>query len=140
MNISKELKQRLAAANYSNTKTRQKLFAILQRCEPLTLPQLAHQAKGSLDRASVYRTIELFEELGVVHRIWQGFKSRIELSDEFAPHHHHITCLNCKKTINLESSSLERLVENLSKKYGVKAVNHEVEITGYCQTCQRKSY
>lgn len=120
------------------TKPRQVVFAALQNQEPLTMHELVERC-SSIDRASVYRTIALFEELGIVQRLQVGWKYRIELSDQFTAHHHHATCLRCGKSLNLaENSQLEALLHTLANSRHFTLMKHQIELQGYCAECQSK--
>lgn len=129
--------QTLKAANFSLTKARAAVFTRLQNSGPLSVGDLSRQLKTSFDRATVYRSIDLFEKLGIVNKIWHGFKHQIELSEIFTPHHHHAVCQNCAKTIDISSSELESILANLGKKHRFLTVNHSVELLGYCDNCQK---
>ena len=74
---------------------------------------LIKRTKG-VDRASVYRAVRLFEQLGIVQRLNTGWKYKIELTDKFAEHHHHLTCLQCGKTIAMGESELEEMISKLA--------------------------
>lgn len=130
-----KLKSTLKEAGHSATKRRTMVFLCLQEHGPLSVGALARQLAGELDRATVYRSIELFEKLGIVNRIWHGFKHQVELSEIFTPHHHHALCQNCGRTIDISSSDVESALASLSKKHNFLALSHSVELVGYCDKC-----
>jgi len=119
----------------SVTKQRLLIFELLENSEPLTMYELYDLAKEQLDRASLYRIIAAFEKLGIVQRLNIGWKYKIELSDKFAEHHHHLTCLGCNKVIPINEDELETFLKGLSANYKFKPVDHQVEIQGYCENC-----
>lgn len=129
------LKQR----GYSHTKSRVAVFDTFSQPGqgPLTMHELVDRTSG-VDRASIYRTVALFERLGIVQRIHIGWKYKLELSDIFANHHHHLTCLDCKKMIELSEGELELIIKRLSQNMRFTPVSHQLEIQGYCETCQKK--
>lgn len=95
---------------------------------------------SSIDRTSIYRAIELFGRLGIIHKIQIGWKYKIELSDIFVEHHHHITCLGCGKIIAIhEDTQIESLINEISKKQGFSQPTHQLEVQGYCAGCTNKS-
>ena len=123
---------------YSITSQRLSVFDALQQIDdPITITQLADKLTD-MDRVSVYRTVELFEKVGIVHRLWTGFKSKIELSENFSPHHHHFTCLECDETIGLNSEVLEKDLKDFECEYGFELTQHSVELSGYCTKCKYK--
>ncbi len=125
----------LKSNGYSVTKPRQSLFDLLAGKEPMSMHDLCAAAAKDMDRASVYRTIEVFEKIGVVRRINIGWKYKIELSDAFAEHHHHLTCLNCKKVIPINENALENFIDNLASDQNFKPTEHQIEIQGFCSDC-----
>lgn len=102
------------------------------------MQQLVHRCKSSIDRASVYRTITLFERLGVVQRLQIGWKYKLELSNAFQNHHHHMTCLQCGSVTPLpEDSILEAQLTRLAQQHNFDANDHQLEIRGRCSNCRQ---
>jgi Fur family ferric uptake transcriptional regulator len=132
-----KLRDILQRKGYSMTAVRRQVFELLDGHESQTMQVLISRAKGQIDRASVYRTVDLFERLGIVHRINIGWKYKIELTDLFLYHHHHFHCQKCGVTIVLpENSTLENNIRILAKTIGAKPTGHQLEIQGICQNCQ----
>ena len=127
----------LKQAGYSVTTARKQVFAALLGKEPLSMHELVGLA-AAIDRASVYRAVELFEQLGIVQRIHTGWKYKIELTDKFSAHHHHLSCLGCGRTTAMNERQLETLIETLSAQHGFTPSAHQIEIQGYCPTCTAK--
>lgn len=130
----------LKTGGYSLTTQRQTIFELLLSQEPLSMRELCGRAAGSMDRASVYRTISLFERLGIVRRINIGWKYRLELSDTFSEHHHHMTCLKCKRIIPINAQALEKFIDTLASSEQFTPTEHQIEIQGYCAVCATASY
>lgn len=119
------------------TKQRLLVFGVLENGDSLTMYELYELLKGRLDRASLYRIITTFENLGMVTRINIGWKYKIELSDKFTEHHHHLTCITCGTTIQISEDELESFIESLSRNHKFKPAEHQIEIQGYCDTCTK---
>ena len=98
--------------------------------------QLVQRATGKMDRASVYRTISLFERLGILDRLNIGWKYKLELSDKFAQHHHHLTCLNCHKITPINAAKLEAIIAAIGAEQHFTPTEHQIEIQGYCVGCK----
>ncbi len=121
------------------TKARDTTFKLLISPEPQTLGQIQAKAGSTVDRVSVYRNIELFEKLGIVHRIYVGWKYKLELSDQFIAHHHHLSCLGCGKVVDIEDEMhIDVFVKKVSEKFGFMPRRHQFEIDGYCTMCLKK--
>jgi Fur family ferric uptake transcriptional regulator len=131
------LKAILKKNKSSLTRPRKIIFDLLLDQEPQTMQVLAKRAADRVDRATVYRTTELFEKLGIIHRLNIGWKYKVELSDIFADHHHHFYCTNCSSTTPLPSNAmLEIMIETIVSKEGLAPKGHQLEIYGLCENCQ----
>lgn len=122
----------------SITRERKQLFTILDEAHsPLTIQELVKKAeKHAINRSTVYRTIDLFESLNIIHRVYTGWKFKIELSDTFSSHHHHITCTNCGKVISIEDpKGLEASLQDIEKRYQFRILQHTIELRGLCDEC-----
>jgi len=132
-----QFKTVLKSSACSLTKTRRLVFAALQDKEPQTMHEIVAACRGQADRASVYRTISLFEKLGIVQRLQIGWKYKLELSDRFRHHHHHLTCLNCGSVIPFdESLALESGLRRLADAKKFEMQSHQLEIQGLCHNCR----
>lgn len=124
----------------SLTRTRETVFKILIGPEPQSMNMIVSKVKGRVDRVSVYRSIELFEKIGLAHRITTGWKYKIELSDQFNSHHHHLSCLGCSKTIDIEDEQhIDQFIKTVTDKHGFQVRRHQFEIDGYCNDCLVKA-
>jgi Fur family ferric uptake transcriptional regulator len=86
-------------------------------------------------RASIYRTLELLAEHGLVERIEVGDgQARFERSGEH--HHHHLVCDRCGKLVAFDDPGLERAIDRLSDRLGVRVSGHDVLLRGACERCQ----
>ncbi len=131
-----QFKKTLKARSQSLTRTRLAVFKALQDKEPQTMREVVAACSGEVDRASVYRTIALFERLGIVQRLQIGWKYKLELSDAFHHHHHHLTCMKCGRTIPLpEDRQLEARLHTLSRSQDFIMKGHQLEIQGLCANC-----
>jgi Fur family transcriptional regulator, ferric uptake regulator len=136
-----QFKMTLKQHGQSLTSSRQLVFAALQDKEPQTMHEIVASCHDQVDRASVYRTIALFERLGIVQRLQIGWKYKLELSDAFHHHHHHLTCLRCGQIIPLpEDQQLEHRMRQLAAEAHFQTQDHQMEIRGLCQDCQEHNW
>ena len=130
----------LGENGYRMTDARVATFKLLMGSEPQSINQLLKKAAGKIDRVSLYRNIDVFEKLGIAHRVYVGWKYKIELSDDFIAHHHHLSCLNCGKVIDIEDEEhIDDFIEEVAKKFGFRPRRHQFEVDGYCKQCQEKN-
>lgn len=134
--IEKRLSETLRSNGVRYTDARKSVFTVLQAAgEPLSLQEIAARAVDA-DRASVYRTLALFEKLQIVDVLLVGWKRRFELAAPYKNHHHHIHCEHCDKVISIESPSLERLIKTISEQKGYHLHRHTLELSGCCDDCK----
>jgi Fur family ferric uptake transcriptional regulator len=132
-----QFEQALQANKQSVTQPRRIVFEALQHKEPLTMHELMLACGDNIDRASLYRIVALFERLGIVQRLQIGWKYRLELSNSFQEHHHHLTCTVCATIIPLhEDSALEQRLSDIATQQNFTAHDHQLEIRGICARCQ----
>lgn len=135
MDYKKMLREGLKANGFKCTPARMLVFLKLIESEALTDSMLANSLAKSVDRSTVYRTIELFSKLGLITRIWNGWKSTIELSGMFIEHHHHLSCVKCGKVERLESKPLEKVLTQIEKDSDFSNLSHILEFRGLCKEC-----
>jgi Fur family transcriptional regulator, ferric uptake regulator len=126
----------LKDGRHSKTPARMKVFEALWH-GPQTAADLIAQLGEQIDRATIYRTLALFEALGVVNRFWQSDREHYELSEIFVPHHHHATCVNCGNITDLTIPSIESELLKQARSAGFLPVDHMIELTGYCANCNK---
>jgi Fur family ferric uptake transcriptional regulator len=86
-------------------------------------------------RASIYRTLELLAEHGLVERVGVGDgQARFERTGEH--HHHHLVCERCGRLVAFDDPGLERAIDGLSDRLGVRVSSHDVLLRGACERCQ----
>jgi Fur family ferric uptake transcriptional regulator len=91
----------------------------------------------SISLATVYRSLHLFKELGLVEerRLGKvGCCYEIKRSAE----HQHLLCKGCGRIIEFESPPIEKLVAEVQRTYGFDVTKAELYLEGYCQVCQGK--
>ncbi len=79
--------------------------------------------------ATVYRTVKLFEEAGILERLdFRDGRARYEpIGDE---HHDHLIDLNTGEIIEFTSQEIEELQERIARELGYKLVDHRLELYG----------
>ena len=92
-----------------------------------------HKKVNKIDKkisiATVYRTVKLFEEFGIVEKHdFKGGKARYEESPE--EHHDHLIDINSGEIIEFVDKEIEILQDKVAKKLGYKLVDHKLELYG----------
>ena len=79
--------------------------------------------------ATVYRTVKLFEESGIVEKHdFKGGKARYEKSPD--EHHDHLIDINSGEIVEFVDKEIEKLQVEVAKKLGYKLVDHKLELYG----------
>ena len=92
-----------------------------------------HKRVNELDKnisiATVYRTVKLFEEAGIVTKHdFKGGKARYEELNE--SHHDHLIDIKTGKIIEFVDDEIEKLQKKVAEKYGYELVDHKLELYG----------
>jgi Fur family ferric uptake transcriptional regulator len=97
----------------------------------------ALRAQGRVPgRASIYRVLELLVEHGLVERVELGDgQSRFERAHPSGAHHHHLVCEQCGRLVAFDDPGLERAIDRLSERLGVRVESHDVLLRGACGRC-----
>lgn len=99
---------------------------------------ITREEQPEMGLATVYRTLDLFVELGIVDKLEFGEKSaRYELNYNREGHyHHHLICLECGKIIEFNEDLLEDLEQRISQESGFIITDHALRFYGYCAQCR----
>ncbi|OFI05424.1 ferric uptake regulation protein [Clostridium acetireducens DSM 10703] len=145
MDEIERLRNSLKEKGYKLTPQRRAIVDIIIRNEGkhLTTEELYDLVKKEcpeIGLATVYRTLQLLEEIGVVCKLdLHDGCSRYELIHEEENHqHHHLICSNCEKVIEVREDLLENLEKDIEEKYNFKISNHSVKFYGICSECLSK--
>ncbi|MFZ5906515.1 MAG: Fur family transcriptional regulator [Nitrospirota bacterium] len=106
--------------------------------EPETLYLEIRKAGVKASRASVYRTINLLCECGLIERVRKTEHGTVYERSFGHEHHDHMLCIGCGSAIEFYSDKLEQLQENLCRQQGFQGTSHTLEIRGYCRKCREK--
>ena len=95
------------------------------------------RVKGKhVSRASVYRTLPLLIESGLLRESLRS-ESRVRYEYLFGhDHHDHLICIKCGNVIEFRDERIERFQEAVCEKYEFTSIDHELGIMGYCKRCR----
>lgn len=90
----------------------------------------ARAIEPSVSLATVYRTLSVLQEQGVVHRhAFEGGGARFETTHE--DHHDHILDVDTGEVIEFQSDIIERVQDEIARELGYEVVHHRLEL--YCR-------
>jgi Fur family transcriptional regulator, ferric uptake regulator len=105
-----------------------------------------HSAYPSIGLTTVYRTLELLVNMGLIHKFDFGDgRARYEIVEDpkSTRHHHHLVCTGCGRIIdyadfiNEEIELLKKTEKSLSKKYNFSIHKHLIQFYGHCDKCKK---
>jgi Fur family transcriptional regulator, ferric uptake regulator len=107
----------------------------------LSVEGIRRELKQRGDRvgmATVYRTLDLLVESGLVrtHEFGEGFRRYEAMADQ--SDHEHLICEQCGRVVEFANERLERLLPVLADEQGFQHRRHKVEIYGVCRTCRQR--
>ncbi len=145
-------RNRMEQSGFRLTAPRELIIKILCETEKhLSAEDIYVQAlkkNPSIGLTTVYRTLELFTQIGLTQRFDFGDgKARYELiqnPQKNENHHHHLVCIQCKRIINYndfvqeELELMQKTEKALSKKHQFHIMHHIIHFYGLCKDCQKQ--
>ena len=88
--------------------------------------------------ATVYRTLDLLVESGLVraHDFGEGFKRYEPMAAQ--ADHEHLICQRCGRVVEFANERLERMLPILADEHGFQHQRHRLEIYGVCRECRQR--
>ena len=137
-----EVEQLLRSKGVRLTAPRQLIVRRAATYLHFTAEELVRDVRGmdaSVSRGTVYRTLRLLHETGVVekHDFRYGAPN-YEMTFAKA-HHDHLMCVRCGEIIEFQEPRVETLQDAVVKRYGYQLLSHTHKLYGLCPTCRRLS-
>jgi Fur family ferric uptake transcriptional regulator len=129
----------LDRAGYRATEPRRLVATLIATVDGhFTAAQLIRQARIrrlGIGRATIFRTLEVLETLGIVERLDLPSGEHAYVACERA-HHHHIVCSRCGRTSEIDDAGLRLVVAEITRRSGYRVDKHRLELFGLCPACQ----
>jgi Fe2+ or Zn2+ uptake regulation protein len=111
---------------------------IERRRDHFTAADLLSDARHSrlgIGRATIFRALELFAELGILERLDLPSGEHAYVACE-PLHHHHVVCSRCGRTTEAPDHGLQAVVEDIGRRTGYAIEAHRLELYGLCPVCR----
>ena len=123
------------------THPRQVIISVLEKAGTPLSPQTIHrrtiEASEEIGLVSVYRTLDLLAELGLVRRV-HGHDECQGYVLASPGHHHHLVCRNCAAAVEFSGlDDLTVLINHIQEETGFVVNEHLLQFSGLCPRCQR---
>ena len=131
--MSENIEQKCIAKGVKLTDQRKIIAKIMSDSEDHPDVDELYNRASKIDQkisiATVYRTVKLFEEAGIVAKHdFKGGKARYEELNE--GHHDHLIDIKTGEIIEFVDDEIEKLQQKVAEKYGYKLVDHKLELYG----------
>lgn len=142
---SKSIKGSLQERGIRLTRQRQVLLDLIDKTglhlDADQLYALAKQKDPKINRVTVYRTINMLKEVGMVDELdlmhWSGGQHYYET--RLKQEHAHVICLRCGKVEEFFGQPLQRIRRQVEAHFGFQVLIARTEVGGYCPQCRRLS-
>lgn len=139
----KEFTEFLSAKNLKMTSQRALILDVFWNTEKHLTPEelygLARSRDKSIGQATVYRMLKLLVESGLAEKVDFGDNISVYEHKYGHDHHDHLFCENCKEKVEVIDKRIEKLQENLARKYGFLLTDHRMVLVGLCGKCRKKN-
>jgi len=128
----------LEHAGYRLTEPRRSLAGLIADQDghftAASLVDAARAQRLGVGRATVFRTLEVLEDLGAVERLDLPSGVHAYVGCEPA-HHHHVVCSGCGRTDEIDDAGLRQVVADVAQRTGYRVDDHRLELFGLCPAC-----
>jgi Fe2+ or Zn2+ uptake regulation protein len=136
---AKSLTESLHTSGRRVTRQRQLVLQVLQEnpghLEVEMVYALAKASDPNISLATVYRTLAVLKEMGLVkdHALGENH-AHFEAAPETP--HYHFTCLKCGRVVEFDAPQVKQVVHTLSRREGLQVTDVHLFLRGYCAKCR----
>ena len=137
----KEIVQKLRQSGHKVTPQRITIIKYFIESTELLTPsalfEKVHKLDPSIGEVTVYRTLNILSELGLICMIHTGENTHSYISRP-PEHHGHLICSSCGKVLNFTNCDISALASRLTFETGFKIEDHRLDFYGHCRECAAK--
>jgi len=126
-------------AGYRLTQPRRALARLIgARAGHFTADELlgaSRRERLGVGRATVFRSLDILTELGLIERIDLPTGDHTFVACEPA-HHHHVVCSGCGRSTDVGDSGIGTVLDEVGRRSGYRIESHRLELFGLCPSCQ----
>ncbi|MDQ6892561.1 MAG: transcriptional repressor [Acidobacteriota bacterium] len=115
------------------------LFARHEHMEPDELLVRLRTKHKKISRATIYRTLDLLVDSGIVGRVRIGDTGYRYERLRAGEHHDHLICNECGRVIEFFEPAIENLQDEVCERYGFLALSHSHQLRGICRQCRPRA-
>ncbi len=140
--LERDVEHRLADHGVRFTVGRRRVLAAVAGADgPRTATELHADLSGSVPLSSLYRSLGVLADAGILSQHHGAEETRYELAEWLDEHHHHLVCVNCGTVDDVTASPehealVDRLVAAFAASSDFAVSGHRFEIEGRCARCR----
>jgi Fe2+ or Zn2+ uptake regulation protein len=142
MTSANPIVQALDAGGYRLTAPRQAVADLINayggHFTAAELETTARERRLGISRATLFRTLDLLTELGVVERLDLPSGEHAYVPCARA-HHHHVVCSRCGRATDVDDCGVADAVAEIARRSGYRIDSHRLELFGLCRHCRAKT-
>jgi len=139
--VEKKITATLRQHGYKLTPQRRAVLSVIARSPghltPADIYERVHQEHPGIGRVTIYRTLDILTELGLICELHSGGICGSYLGRRPSEHHHHLICADCGMVVDFTGCDLDALERKLSMETGFEIAGHLLEFSGRCPSCLR---
>lgn len=97
----------------------------------------AQKGGRRVSRSSVYRTLTLLEEAGLIRKVARPNDRDVYEHDYGYPQHDHLICDECGELIEFHNAEISKVLEQVAAEQGFRMTGHRLEVYGRCRECSK---
>jgi len=140
MSLTDGMTQIFHATGRRMTSQRRLLLEGLSECDAHVdaegIYALATERDPNISLATVYRTLKVLEEAGIVQKRMLDREGQKHYYEMAAKAHYHFTCIECGRVIEFESPLIKQASHELAQELDLEVVHTRVHLDGYCPGCK----
>jgi len=144
VNLKDSVNEKLKTKGYKLTPQRRAILQVVldHKGKHLSTEEIYDIVKADcpeIGLATVYRTVMLFDELGVLSKLnLDDGCIRYEINEHEEDHqHHHLICTSCGKILEVEEDLLDGLEAKIENTYEFEITDHKLKFYGLCKDCNK---
>jgi Fur family ferric uptake transcriptional regulator len=131
--------ERLRASGHRLTPQRELVLAAVERLGHATPDEVYAEVRNhstSINLSTVYRTLELLDEIGLIHHA--HLSDRAPTYHSTTGHEHaHLICRDCRRVISVARGEIEEALGPLARRHGFEPDYGHLTVFGLCADCAR---
>ena len=125
----------LEELGYRATAPRKAIAKLLEQKHDCFTLEALNEELPSVGRATVYRTVKLLLEAGVVCKLATIDGSQMYSLCRVGHHHHHSVCIQCGAVEEFKAAAVEQLISAISAEIQGEVIDHRIELYLICESC-----